>query len=271
MNKHFREIEDLFSGYFSDELSEKERELVDQWRQESSENEKIFQVASAAWRSVLMLDEMEKYNSFSALKAVHSRLPQAKPIRWMYYFQRFAAIVLLPLLIFMAYREITHRQLNEKNHQALWQTITTNQEMTTQFYLPDSTRVWLNAGSNLQFPYLFLGKKREVRLIGEAFFKVTGNKKCPFVIHAGHLDITVLGTTLNVISHSDQTAEVVLVTGKVRLSVNDGNTPGFLGELKPGQRAIFNGKTGTIQIETVDAEKYNAKYNQTLTNPYEKK
>lgn len=260
MNNHFKEIEDLFPGYFSDELSEKERSLVDQWRRETSENEKIFQVASAAWKSVLMLDEMEKYNSFDALKAVHSRLPQAKPIRWMFYFQRFAAIVLLPLLIYMAYLEIICHRLNEKNQQAVWQTITTNQEMTSQFYLADSTRVWLNSGSNLQFPYVFSREKREVRLIGEAFFKVTENKKSPFIIHAGNLAITVLGTTLNVISHSDQTAEVVLVTGKVSLSVNKDHTSVYKGELKPGQRAIFNNQTETIQIDHVDVEKYNSRY-----------
>lgn len=259
MTNHFREIEDLFSGYFSGELSERERELVDQWRKESSENEKIFKVASAAWSSVLMLDEMEKYNSFGALKAVNSRLPASKSIRWMFYFQRIAAIVLFPLLIYAAYIEINNRNLSEKmNHQAIWQSVTTNKDMVSQFVLPDSTRVCLNAGSNLQFPYAFDHEKREVRLNGEAYFKVTENKKSPFVIHADKLDITVLGTTLNVISHGGQSSEVVLISGKVSLSVNNGKESISYGELKPGQRAIFNNQTETIQFETVDVEKYTA-------------
>ena len=257
MNKNFREIEDLFSGYFSGELSEDERELVDQWRRESSENEKIFKVASAAWGSVLMLDEMEKYNSFGALKAVNSRLPATRPIRWMFYFQRFAAIVLLPLLIYASFLEINNRILNEKQtHEGLWQTVTTKMDMVSQFVLPDSTRVCLNSGSNLQFPYAFTNGKREVKLTGEAYFKVTVNKKSPFVIHADKLEITVLGTTLNVISHKDQASEVVLISGKVSLTVNNGKGSINYGELKPGQRAIFNNQTETIQFETVDIEQY---------------
>lgn len=260
MTNHFREIEDLFPGYFSDELSEKERALVDQWRRETSENEKIFQVASAAWKSVLMLDEMEKYNSFDALKAVHSRLPQPKPIRWMFYFQRFAAIVLLPLLVYLAYVEINNRRLNEKNQQAHWQTITTNETMTSQFFLSDSTKVWLNPGSNLQFPFTFAKDKREVRLAGEAYFKVTANKKLPFLIHAGKLEITVLGTTFNVSCYPGQATEVILISGKVSLAIHNDNGFRDYGELKPGQRAIFNSQTETIQIETVDIEKYNSRF-----------
>jgi ferric-dicitrate binding protein FerR (iron transport regulator) len=256
MTNHFREIEDLFSGYFSGELSEKERKLVDQWRRESSENEKIFKVASTAWGSVLMLDEMEKYNSFGALKAVNSRLPASRSIRWIFYFQRFAAIVLFPLLVYAAYVEINNQKLSEKmNPQAIWQSVTTNKDMISQFVLPDSTRVCLNSGSNLQFPYTFAKEKREVKLTGEAYFKVTKDKKSPFVIHADKLEITVLGTTLNVISHAGQSSEVILISGKVALSVNNGKESISYGELKPGQLAIFNNQTETIQFETVDVEK----------------
>jgi len=265
MNKHFREIEDLFSGYFSGDLSENERVLVDQWRRESSENEKIFKVASAAWGSVLMLDEMEKYNSFGALKAVNSRLPVSRPTRWWLYFQRLAAIVLLPLLIYAAYVEINNRKLS-KNHarEALWQSVSTKRNMVSQFVLPDSTKVWLNSGSNLQFPYAFTNGKREVRLTGEAYFKVTVNKKSPFVIHADQLEITVLGTTLNVISHAGQASEVVLISGKVNLAVNNGKESRAIGELKPGQRAIYNNKTEIIQFERVDMEKYTSWWNKAI-------
>jgi ferric-dicitrate binding protein FerR (iron transport regulator) len=153
--------------------------------------------------------------------------------------------------------EINNRKLNEKlTHEALWQSVTTKTDMISQFVLPDSTRVCLNSGSNLQFPYAFSYENREVRLSGEAYFKVTVNKKSPFVIHADKLEITVLGTTLNVISHKDQSSEVVLISGKVSLAVNTQKGSVNYGELKPGQRAIFNNQTETIQFETVDVEQY---------------
>jgi ferric-dicitrate binding protein FerR (iron transport regulator) len=94
-----------------------------------------------------------------------------------------------------------------------------------------------------------------VRLTGEAYFKVARNEKLPFVIKTDKLEITVLGTTLNVISYSEF-SEVVLISGKVNLYVNNGKELKDFGELKPGQQAIFNNETETIQIETVDLEKY---------------
>ena len=257
MNKNFREIEDLFSGYFSGELSEDERKLVDQWRNESSENDKIFKVASSAWGSLLILNEMEQYNSFGALKDVSSRLPKSRTLKWVRYFQRIAAVIVIPLMIYAAYTEINNRILDEKLLKVtLWQSVTTKDGIVSRFTLPDSTKVWLNSGSVLQFPYSFSKEKREVRLNGEAYFEVTRNEKLPFVIKANKLEVIVLGTILNVINNNGRTSEVVLVSGKVSLVVNNGTESKNYGTLYSGQRAVFNNETENIQIDRVEADTY---------------
>src|SRR5690606_5290730 len=38
-----------------------------------------------------------------------------------------------------------------------------------QIILPDSTTVWMNAGSELSYPTTFTGNERRVQLIGEAY------------------------------------------------------------------------------------------------------
>ena len=264
MTKNFRAIEDLFPGYFSGELSEAERNLVDQWRKESSENEKIFKVASSAWGSLLMLDEMERYNSFNALKAVHSRLPKSRSKVWLKYFQRIAAVIVIPLMIYAAYTEINNRILNEKLSAAsIWQTVTAKEGSVSQFTLPDSTKVWLNSGSSLRFPYSFSTDKREVRLSGEAYFEVIHNKKLPFVIEANKLEVKVLGTILNVINYDGQKAEVILISGKVSLNLRNGTESQNMGTLMPGQRAIFDHTTENIQIERVEVEHFSSWKNKT--------
>ena len=53
--------------------------------------------------------------------------------------------------------------------------------------LPDSTQVWLNASSTLEFPDHFSAGKREVVLSGEAYFDVKHADKIPFIIHTGKI------------------------------------------------------------------------------------
>lgn len=48
--------------------------------------------------------------------------------------------------------------------------------------LADGTTVHLNAGSKLTYPVRFAGKRRIVRLEGEAYFDVAGDENHPFVV-----------------------------------------------------------------------------------------
>lgn len=98
----------------------------------------------------------------------------------------------------------------------------------TRTILPDGSTVWLNAGSRIVFTD-FSGPSREVTLEGEAFFDVmhainrnTG-EKLPFIVHAGNIDIRVLGTAFNVKSYpDDQTIETTLIRGLVQILRKDG-------------------------------------------------
>ena len=90
--------------------------------------------------------------------------------------------------------------------------------------LPDSTQVWLNASSSLEFPDHFGAAKREVTLSGEAYFDVKHADKIPFIIHTGKISTTVLGTAFNIKAYPDRENIIVSVSrGKVRVSYN--NTP----------------------------------------------
>ncbi len=50
--------------------------------------------------------------------------------------------------------------------------VRTNPGMTTSVELPDGTEVVLNSSSSLRYPSRFADDKREVKLVGEAFFSV---------------------------------------------------------------------------------------------------
>ena len=85
--------------------------------------------------------------------------------------------------------------------------------------LPDGSSVLLNANSRLRY-----GPSREARLLaGEAFFQVAPASSRPFVVWAGNLRTTVLGTSFDIRSYGRDTATVVaLLSGKVSVSAPGG-------------------------------------------------
>jgi ferric-dicitrate binding protein FerR (iron transport regulator) len=103
--------------------------------------------------------------------------------------------------------------------------------------LPDSTQVWLNAASTLEFPPEFGGGKREVYLSGEAYFDVKHAEKIPFIIHTGKISTTVLGTAFNIKAYEDLNNVTVSVRrGKVRVQYLDRE----VATLIPGQQVKVN-------------------------------
>ncbi|MBS1663712.1 MAG: DUF4974 domain-containing protein [Bacteroidetes bacterium] len=96
--------------------------------------------------------------------------------------------------------------------------------------LPDGSQVWLNADSKLTY-----GKdNRDVTLSGEAYFDIARDKDHPFIIHAGSIEVKVLGTILNVRSYSNEPAEAVLISGSIEVSLR--NNPDRKIILKPNQK-----------------------------------
>lgn len=108
--------------------------------------------------------------------------------------------------------------------------------------LPDQSVVTLNARSTLRYaPAWDTDEHREVWLNGEAFFEVTKSETSQkFLVHTGNVNVEVLGTTFNVLNRRGKT-QVVLNTGRVRLTSDDAKEkaitmePGELAELSEGQ------------------------------------
>lgn len=118
-----------------------------------------------------------------------------------------------------------------------------------QIVLADGTKVWLNAGSKLQYPKVFTGDVREVELDGEAYFEVAKNKQKPFIVHTRNEKVEVIGTHFNVNAYSeDHESKVSLLEGKVRVSLPKG------GEklLNPGQQTVVHGDNMRVQEVNID-------------------
>lgn len=85
----------------------------------------------------------------------------------------------------------------------------------TEFSLPDNSTVVLNAGSEADFNAGEWNDKREIKLNGEAFFKVAKGKTFDVVTPMG--TVTVVGTQFNVKARESR-FEVVCYEGKVKVA-----------------------------------------------------
>jgi transmembrane sensor len=113
--------------------------------------------------------------------------------------------------------------------------------------LSDGTMVWLNAASQLDFPAHFTGTNRQVKLKGEAFFKVAKDKTHPFIVESKGQQVKVLGTEFNINSYTDeQFTKTTLVSGSIQITGTGNN---FL--LKPGQQARLDAE-GTLTVAQID-------------------
>lgn len=135
--------------------------------------------------------------------------------------------------------------------------ISTPQGGTYQVVLPDGTRVWLNAGSGLNFPVKFTGTTRSVQLSGEAYFQVVKDKKHPFIVKTNKQEIMVLGTHFNVAAYQDEMANTTtLLEGSVHIShllSKSGSNIDLNGKiLKPGEQSVLTDQS--LQVNQVDTE-----------------
>lgn len=84
--------------------------------------------------------------------------------------------------------------------------------------LADGTKVWLNSGSELEFPSAFDATTRDIYMNGEIYIDVAKNIEKAFYVHTSQFDIQVLGTKFNVQAYKDEEIKnVVLVEGEVKV------------------------------------------------------
>lgn len=82
--------------------------------------------------------------------------------------------------------------------------------------LADGSIVVLNSNSSITYPQDF-GNTRNVKLSGEAYFKVRRNTQKPFVVATHDVTVKVLGTSFNINSYNHRKTKVSVLTGKVEV------------------------------------------------------
>jgi len=164
-------------------------------------------------------------------------------------FLRIAAIVVVTFLLGVT---LSYFIFNNKPKEVLsYCEVSASLGSKSEVVLPDQTRVWLNAGSKIKYCTSFNQKDRLIYLEGEGYFKVTKNKKLPFIVDAFGFEVKAIGTEFNVKAYKDDaTIETTMVEGKVSLQHSSEN---ILEDvfLVSNQKATFFKFKETLTIEAI--------------------
>jgi ferric-dicitrate binding protein FerR (iron transport regulator) len=242
--------------------TEEERKFIRNWLNEREENKRLYDELSDIWNATVKKDQLV-INSPEALKKVKFRIGQnsgspylktenTRPYqRVVYNLLKVAAIFIIAFLTGILFNRLVSRE-----------DIATKSTMTeivapigskSQIILPDSTKVWLNAGSILRFDSRFNQKDRIVSLEGEAFFDVTKKNGKLFRVETKGITIRVLGTAFNVKAYPNEgSIETTLVHGSLIIEQHAEGKKITETMLEPNQRAIFIKKEGNLFLSEVE-------------------
>lgn len=238
----------ILRNYLSGRFSSPTEERVQQWIIKNEKSAEKEQASLEYWNS---LEQTSDEHTFSALERVNRRIgySQKRTIGVAFYkkLSRVAA-VLLPLFFIAGgylYYQSTKNELIE---------ISVAYGEKKHVLLPDSSQIWINAGSTVKYPNEFKGDYRLVELNGEAYFSVHRNEAKPFIVNANNLSVKVLGTRFNIKAYADEERiTTTLASGQVEVRANNNSHI-----LQPNDQLTFNRNTLAIEKHKVQANETNS-------------
>ncbi len=256
---------DIFIKYLNGNCTDEEFEKLLIWIKEESMTISGKRMAQEVWdefKSELSGDKI-KYDRL--LDIIHHKIDinqnatqpaiRKSPLgnRVLQVITRVAAILLFPVLSLLVYTIVSDKDRYTANSNELEVEAPAGSRMNIEF--GDGTKVWLNHGSKLQYPYRFDSKCRKVFLTGEAYFKVAHNKNVPFIVDTKELDIKATGTEFNVSAYPDDNfVETTLVEGQV--GIYERGSSIRIKTLEPGECIKYNSLKKNCTLESGDIRKY---------------
>ena len=223
---------DLCLKYISGNISGNEEKKIEAWISSSSENRKLYNQLSSIWEQMNIPEAPEKvdiesewYKIQESLKLKISPLKDKNRIydlrQIVNYFKNMIsikrykpAIISFACIIFILLSILLYKIFfivpDFEHHYTL------NGEKK-DIRLNDNSQIYLNSASSLKVSSFSLDSVRKVYLKGEAFFKVTKDKK-PFIVLTENTNTTVIGTEFNIRSR-DKKTRVIVKEGTISFSI----------------------------------------------------
>lgn len=276
-------MEELIVKFLNNELSEIEKQQLENWLKANPENKKQFNDFKLLWETSNKLSSIEEINVEDDWQSTKKRMnfENSAPSnsltikRNVKVFWKMAASIIILIGIGLLSKQFIFTSPE--------MICITTVEMQKEVTLPDGSLVVLNKNSELTYPEKFNKNQRLVSLSGEGYFEVIKNPDKQFRINIDEQAvIEVLGTSFNIYSEKEnKLVDVNVLSGKVAfyspeqenaktILVKDENASfknGVISKNLPKDKNFLSWRTGVIFFENESIENVC----KTLSKFYDKK
>lgn len=238
------QFSELVSKVLAGEANYEEKQQLKNLLLDSKEHTLLFNQLKEYWDADVQLN---KTNKESFEKSVMAQLNFEPEIRKSKYKKLYLRIASVAAVVFFAMTcGMAYLYMAEPNEIYTYSA----QSVPVEYLLADGTKVTLNKNSSLTYKSDFGENRRDVKLTGEAFFKVAKDKNRPFSVEALGTKTEVLGTSFNVRANAE--------SGKVTTTLVEGSVK-FMAEnceqvLKPGEEIAFNTNSQKYELQKTDTQ-----------------
>ncbi|MGV8138282.1 MAG: FecR family protein [Mangrovibacterium sp.] len=249
--KNIGDILEMVTGNLKGEAKKEKLAKLEQDQAAKKEFTKI----KNAWALAATTREMPDYQVEKLYLDFQKKLKlKRKTIGLLPSFLKYAAVFAFAIGIFSLFDSIRPDKINPSAAPGVNTVIAENGHIS-KVILPDSSVVWLNSGTQINYRNDFAVSNREIRLTGQAFFQVRKNEAIPLKVYCGDLQIKVMGTQFDVSAYpEDKSIRVFLETGKVEILHPTALSSPY--RLIPGEMAEYDKQYGNITKSKPDPGKF---------------
>ncbi|MDR0756632.1 MAG: FecR domain-containing protein [Tannerella sp.] len=219
-------IEDILTALLSGAASDAEVKILREWLDMSPEHGKLL----TEYREMNFIMKSYRrdgtYNVDEAWARVSRAIrknPSGSIRRLVWRLPRYAAVFILAFGAGLAAMHFQTRRGNAETEEKeiRYTEYTVPYAAKSMIILPDSSTIWMNAGSRLRYSSDFNSADREVFIEGEAYFNVAKNADRPFYVKTSAVTLKVLGTSFNIKAYPEENSvETTVESGSVQVLRN---------------------------------------------------
>lgn len=214
--------------YFNGELNPRQRQAVLDWVNSSRDNEQFFIKLMDLWATQTVSNEKaseDEYNQMLKLVKRKGEISGNNIFKKLFWTAAAVILLLIASNIFLLsikkeitgiQKEISAALLPPRNFKS-YKELYTNRGVKATLLLPDSSVVYLNSDTKISYPDRFDSLTRNVKIEGEAYFKVMKDSLRPMIVATDKgFAVRVFGTEFNLRANdNDAEAQATLYNGKI--------------------------------------------------------
>lgn len=263
------QFEDMITRSLSQELSEAEQASLAAWLSAGEENRLYYETLQKAWhlagiQRTFDNDAEQDWERFRQAveedehSVIDIQSKKRSTYKWLLAGAAAAAVLIVMGLGWNRLGERTATvvaDVSGKTQPVVMHHEHNTSDSSRRLQLQDGSEVWLEPAGELSWQEPFYNR-RDIRLKGEARFKVATDRAKPFTVYSGPLSTVVLGTVFTVRAFpAEDKITVRLYAGKVAVRSADSIQPVLAKDfyLSPGQELVYDNNRKTARVSRFTA------------------